>query len=163
MFGKKTQSPEQRMQDVLDEQVDTGEFTGFRSSEERLGALEWLMETPSIPLQLRQQFFALWEMVVFGNYSEHDIARLQSYFREYLILIQWYIPEQEWGNTIDYENGNSEIGMSLDLTLLISMLYQTYYIQLTRGKGGFTLKEINTAREVLKKETEKTKGDKKWF
>ena len=96
---------------------------------------------------MRRQFFMLWENVVFGNYEEMDIKYLMSKFREWTILLQWYIPEQKWGNVLVYQDaGDENSKMEIDLNLLTNMLTQLYFINLTRGKDGFTVKEMTTSR-----------------
>jgi len=119
-------------------------------------ALDWLLSNPSIPLNLRTQFYMMWENVVFGNYDLKDRLFLMSKFREWCILLKWYIPEQEWGNMKEFEADSPGIGsLRMDLNCLLNMLEQLYYIQLTRGKEGFTVKELTTMRNILKAEEEK--------
>lgn len=112
-----------------------------------LQALEWLLATPSIPIVLRKQFFVLWESVIFGNYDEKDRKFLGSKFREWEIELMWYIPEQKWGNILDYKDEDKDaISLQMDLNMLLNMLEELFYINLTRGKDGFTVKELNTNR-----------------
>lgn len=115
-----------------------------------LNAVEWLLSTPSIPLAMRNQFYVLWETVVFGNYNEKDILRLMSKFREWCIMIKWFIPEQRWGNIYSFrdDKGKSEV-MRMDLNMLLNTLHQLYFVNLTRGKEGFTVKELTTTRNIL--------------
>lgn len=119
----------------------------YPTSTPLMQALDWMLASPSIPLILRKQYFMLWENVVFGNYDIRDIKFLMSKFREWTILLCWYIPEQKWGNILVYEDlDETATTLELDLNLLLNMLQQLYYIQLTRGKEGFTVREMNTMR-----------------
>ena len=110
--------------------------------------VDWLLSSPSIPLTMRKQFYALWESVVFGNYEEKDIKLLYSKFREWCILFKWYIPEQKWGNILEYIDTDISEKFETDLNLLLNMLEQLYYINLTRGREGFTVKELTTFRNI---------------
>lgn len=128
-----------------------------------LNALEWLLNNPSIPLSLRKQFFVLWEIVPFGNYDEMDIKRLLLKFREYCIFMTWYMPDHKWGKTLDFKaDTESEENIQTDLNMLFNMLYELYYVQLTRGKQGFTVKEMTTLRSInrfgAEEEQDKKKG-----
>jgi len=110
-------------------------------------AVKYILENPSIPLSMRRQFYVLWENSVFGNYTERDILLLMSKFREWAIMLKWFIPEQKWGNVIIYEDiGDANSRITQDLNMLLNTLYQLYYINLTRGKDGFTVRELNTVR-----------------
>jgi hypothetical protein len=120
-------------------------------------ALDAILNSPSIPFALRQQFFMLWENVIFGNFTDRDILFLMSKFREWTILLEWYIPEQHWGNLQVYSTEMDEVQLKMDLNLLLNMLEQLYFIQLTRGRGGFTVKEMNTARQVFQAPAEPAK------
>lgn len=111
--------------------------------------LDSLLNSPSIPLDFRKQFYVLWETVIFGNYSEKDIKYLMSKFREWCLLMLWYIPEQEWGGILDYKDTEIDAPFRVDYNLLFNTLEQLYFINLTRGKNGFTLKEINTSRSYM--------------
>jgi len=112
--------------------------------------VSYLLDNPSIPLAMRKQFFVLWENVIFGNYNERDIMFLLSKFREWCILLLWYIPEQRWGNIMMYQDGADETSqIRVDLNLLLNMLEQLYYINLTRGREGFTVKEMTTSRSIV--------------
>jgi len=127
-----------------------------------LQVLDWLLSSPSIPLDLRKQFYVLWENVVFGNYSEKDIKFLMSKFREWCILLTWYIPEQKWGNILVFHDEDGREPLKIDLNILLNSLEQLYYINLTRGKEGFTVKELTTLRNISKIE-EEGGGKKKVF
>lgn len=125
-------------------------------------SMDWLLSNPSVPLSLRKQFFVLWENVVFGNYDDKDRKFLMSKFREWCILLIMYIPEQKWGNIQEFADDENIEPLKFDLNLLINQLEQLYYIQLTRGKEGFTVKEMTTIRNktstTLEDETHKKKG-----
>lgn len=128
-----------------------------------LNALEWLLNNPSIPLSLRKQFFVLWEIVPFGNYDEMDIKRLLLKFLEYNIFMTWFIPDHQWGKTLDFKgDSDKEENIQTDLNMLFNMLYELYYVQLTRGKEGFTVKEMTTLRSInrfgAEEEHDKKKG-----
>jgi len=127
-----------------------------------LGALQYLMELPSVPISMRQQFYVLWENVIFGNFNDKDILFLMSKFREWCILLQMYIPEQKWGNLIQFKDTEETQPINLDLNLLLNTLTQLYFINLSRGKDGFTVKELTTMRSFLKTESpEEVKGKKR--
>jgi hypothetical protein len=131
-----------------------------------LNALQYLMELPSVPIAMRQQFYVLWENVIFGNFSAKDILYLMSKFREWCILLQMYIPEQKWGNLISFQDTTETTPINLDLNLLLNTLTQLYFINLSRGKEGFTVKELTTMRSFIKtggEESEKEKRELKLF
>lgn len=116
-----------------------------------LAAIDWLLANPSVPLSMRKQFYVLWELAVFGNYSEMDIKRLLLKFKEWCILLKWYIPDVEWDKKREFEGDTqNEKPLEMDLNILLNTLEQLYYIQLTRGKEGFTVKEMNTRRDISK-------------
>jgi len=139
----------------------TSQQPTYRLSPPLMEALQWLLANPSIPLSLRKQFFVLWENVVFGNYSERDIKFLMSKFREWCILVKWYIPEQQWGNILEYHDDDGSSVIRVDLNILLNTLEQLYFIQLTRGKGGFTLKELNTMRGIIRSEEKEEEAKKR--
>jgi|GEM_PF-3068470 len=128
-----------------------------------ISALDWLLDNPSIPLELKRQFYVMWEIVVFGNYTEKDIKFLLSKFREWCILIKWYIPEQDWNKKKTFIDEQGKEILEVDLNILLNILEQVYYIQLTRGREGFTIKEMTTMRtyqkyaEELEKEIKKSR------
>lgn len=126
-----------------------------------LQVMDYLLSNPSIPLSLRQQYYMLWENVTFGNYDEKDILRLRSKFREWCILLMWFIPEQQWGNIQRFVSDDGGSQLRMDLNLLLNSLDQMYYIQLTRGKDGFTVRELNTLRTKNTIATEEEKEGKK--
>jgi len=99
---------------------------------------------------MRKQFYVLWESVVFGNFEDKDIKFLHSKFREWCIMFKWYIPEQKWGNLLEYMDADVNEVFETDLNLLLNMLEQLYYINLTRGREGFTVKELTTFRNIQK-------------
>jgi len=126
-----------------------------------LQAVDWLISNPTIPLALKKQFFVMWENIVFGNYEQRDILFLMSKFREWSILVKWYIPEQQWGNVHSFESDEEDgLNLEMDLSTLLNMLEQLYFIQLTRGKEGFTTKELTTYRNIIKGESEQQKKKK---
>lgn len=125
----------------------------YRQPTALLTAMNYLLDSPSIPLSMRRQFFMLWENVIFGNYSEKDVLYLMSKFREWCIMLQWFIPEQKWGNIITYFDEGSPIQIKLDLNMLINQLNQLYFINLTRGKDGFTVKEMTTMRSFIRSDS----------
>ena len=126
-----------------------------------LEAVDWLLTSPSIPLTMRKQFYALWESVIFGNYEDKDIKLLYSKFREWCILFKWYIPEQKWGNILSYIDADIDEVFETDLNLLLNMLEQLYYINLTRGREGFTVKELTTFRSIQRSSYEEDIKKKK--
>jgi hypothetical protein len=106
----------------------------------------------------------MWENVVFGNYDAFDILLLESKFREWCILLKWYIPDQQWGNSLVFEDvqGSRIKEMKLDLSMLITMLQMEFHINLTRGKGGFTVKEMTTTRLFSRQESTEQEKKKGW-
>jgi hypothetical protein len=127
-------------------------------------ALDYFLAAPSIPLALKQEFHVMWENVVFGNYDAFDILLLESKFREWCILLKWYIPDQQWGNSLVFEDvqGSRIKEMKLDLSMLITMLQMEFHINLTRGKGGFTVKEMTTTRLFSRQESTEQEKKKGW-
>lgn len=126
--------------------------------------MEMLLSAPSIPLSLRQEYFVLWEIIPSGNYDNYDISWLMLKFEEWAILLQWYIPEQRWGNILQYK-GDMAGDINIDLSVLLNQLKQLYFVQLTRGKEGFTVKEIGTRRAFVRQDSgsEQPKGGFKWI
>lgn len=137
--------------------------------------VDYVLSSPSIPSEMRVQFHALWEMPILGNFDKIDIDRLMLKFKEWCILLLMHTPDNRWGNTVVYRDmtgaqlntktgeivGGNELRM--DMNLLMNLLEQAYYINLTRGKGGFTLKELATMRSVVRNEqTEASSPKKGW-
>lgn len=92
-------------------------------------------------------FFVLWEDAKLGNYEGDDIQLLMYMFDEWAMLLKWYIPEQRWGNILIYrDTPDDPVELEMDLSILISTLRQMYYINLTKGREGFMVKEMNTQR-----------------
>ena len=131
--------------------------TTYQGEPQLLKALDWLLSAPSIPIALRKQFYALWENTIFGNYEEKDIKFLMSKFREWCILLKWFIPEQRWGNQLSYADPDSLIEVNYDLNTLLNNLESLYFINLTRGRDGFTVKEMTTVRSVYNTQEEPKK------
>lgn len=105
--------------------------------------IDWFLSLPSVPLSLRQQFIAFWEMLPLGNYDKNDIERLRIKFRGLLLDILMTIPDREWNSILTFEGlAEGEKDLEMDLNTLFDILEQAFYIQLTRGKGGFTAKLI---------------------
>lgn len=117
----------------------------YQTQEDQFNVIQHLLQTPDIPLDLRNQFYQLWNNVIFGNFEDKDIKFLMSKFREWTILLKWEIPEQHWGNRLSFEDEDGR-QLSMDLNRLINMLEQLFFINCTRGKEGFTTKELNTRR-----------------
>lgn len=143
-----------------------GGQTQYQQTAPLLQALDWLLSNPSIPLSFRNQFYVLWENAVFGNFGDRDVQFLMSKFREWKILLLWYIPEQRWGNIHEFKDENGQVSIRMDLNMLLNTLESLYYIQLTRGKEGFTVKELTTFRSVgtIRSETsEQKKGGIRLF
>ena len=154
-----TATPEETSQEMMAQQA-----LRYKDVEEKQALLDWLVANPSVPLSLRRQFHALWEIVPFGNYTEKDIQRLLIKFREWCILFLWYIPDDEWDRIRRFESDDATGDIEMDTSLLLNTLEQLFYIQLTRGREGFTVKEINTSRVgIAKPESEKPKKRAWWF
>lgn len=135
---------------------------------------DWLLSNPTIPLNFKKEFYVLWEIAVFGNYSELDIKRLMLDFEEWTIFKKWSTPDHQWGNLLEYQsvdnvsvdadNTVKELmskDIVLDMNLLFNILRQLYFIQLSRGKNGFTLKEINSVRSIFNNASEEEPTKKK--
>ena len=110
--------------------------------------IDWVLANPSIPLELRTRFHTFWEIVPLANLTERDIKYQMSKLREWILDLFWHIPEQKWGNKIQLKDDKGNVIWEGDLNLLATMLIQTYHIQLTRGKEGLTLRELNTIRSI---------------
>ena len=119
-----------------------------------LQVADWILQSPSMPLELRTQFYALWETTIFGNYNEKDIKFLMSKFREWSIFFKWFIPEQRWGNLITYTDPELPRPITVDINMLLNTLESLYYINLTRGREGFTIKELTTIRSIMRSKYE---------
>ena len=132
----------------------------FQSQQRMLQAVEYILSNPSIPMSLKNNFYVLYENVIFGNYDDFDRKMLMSKFREWCILLKWAIPEQQWGNKQVFPDDAGEFERKIDLPVLLNELYQLYYIQLTRGKGGFTIKELGTQRTFLQTDDPSTVAPK---
>jgi hypothetical protein len=124
-------------------------------------AIDWLLENPSIPLAMRQSFIFLWEVVPFGNYGETDIAYLMSKFREWRENVIWITNEYDQGNPQEFPGDDGGPGRSINFNVLFNELEQLYFINLTRGKEGFTVREMNTARSFIQTGDNSTPGGHK--
>lgn len=142
----------------------------YQTTPPLMNMIDWLLELPSVPLSLKNQFFMLWELPVFSNLDVMDIQRLLLKFKEWTILFKWYVPDRRWCNTqsfsdtekIDSDSDiNRTVKLDMDLNMLFNLLYQAYYMQLTRGKNGFTVREMTSVRQIIKGENEEEKK-KKW-
>lgn len=145
----------------------------YQSTPPLLQMVDYILSSPSIPSQMRVQFYALWEMPILGNFDMMDRSRLMLRFKEWCILFMMHIPDNQWGNLIVYKDmagaelntatgemtGGNEL--SMDLNLLLNLLEQAYYINLTRGKEGFTLKELATIRNAFRNEAPQENIQKK--
>ena len=80
-----------------------------------------------------------------------------SKFREWCILLKWFIPEQRWGNQLSYADPDSPTEVTYDLNTLLNNLESLYFINLTRGRDGFTVKEMTTVRSVYNTQEEPKK------
>ncbi len=140
----------------------------FQTTPPLLNMIDWLLELPSVPLSLKNQFFMLWELPVFSNLDAMDIQRLLLKFKEWTILFKWYIPDRCWCNVQSFSDtvkvnsqSSKTVKLEMDLNMLFNLLYQAYYMQLTRGKNGFTVREMTSVRQIIKGENEEEKK-KKW-
>ena len=121
-----------------------------------LSALNYLLDNPTVPVAFRHQFYIMWENVIFGNYGDKDVLFLMSKFREWCIMLKWFVPEQKWGNIITFQDTTEETPITIDLNILLNTLSQLYFINLTRGKDGFTVKEMTTMRSFIKSSSDDT-------
>jgi len=120
--------------------------------------IQWFLSFPSVPLNLRKQFMAFWEMLPLGNYDERDIRKLEVKFNGWILDFLMSIPDVEWNSVFRFRGqGIGEADLEMDLNTLFSTLRIIFYIQLTRGKGGFTARLMGG--HPLKEEKEKKK---KW-
>lgn len=134
----------------------------YQSSPPLINMIDWLLELPSVPLSMKNQFFMLWELPVFSNLDAMDIQRLLLKFKEWTILFKWYVPDRRWCNRKSFSNPeDSKAELDMDLNMLFNLLYQAYYMQLTRGKNGFTVREMTSTRQIIQGEYEEEKN-KKW-
>lgn len=145
----------------------------YQNTPPLLQMVDYILTSSSVPSQLRVQFYALWDLPILGNFDAMDRSRLMLKFKEWSILLLMHIPDHEWGNLkvykdmdgaqLDTETGKMMGGneLSMDLNLLLNLLEQAYYINLTRGKDGFTLKELATMRSVFRSETTQENSQKK--
>ena len=135
----------------------------YQSQPPLINMIDWLLELPSVPLSLKNQFFMLWELPVFSNLDAMDIQRLLLKFKEWTILYKWYVPDRRWCNKKSFSDPTNPEAekLDMDLNMLFNLLYQAYYMQLTRGKSGFTVREMTSTRQIIKSENEEEKK-KKW-
>ena len=120
--------------------------------------VNWFLSFPSVPLHLRKQFISFWEMLPLGNYDSNDIKRLEVKFNGWVLDFLMSIPDEEWNSVFKFKGqGVNEINLEMDLNTLFSTLKIIFYIQLTRGKGGFTARLMGG--HPLK---EKEEREKKW-
>lgn len=119
---------------------------------------------PSIPYKMKMQFMYLWELPPLGNFDDKkkDIEYLMLKFKEWCIFMTWYIPDSQWGNIHKFTETDREIHVEMDLNMLLNMLEQAYYIQLTRGRGGFATKELTSIRTIGRNESEAQPEKKGW-
>lgn len=128
--------------------------------QERPDAVEWILSSPSIPLDMKQEFWVLWENGPLSNFHGNDIPVLMAKFEEWSIMLLWSIPEPEWGEIKRYRDtpdGERET-ITMDLNRLINSLWSLYFMNLSRGREGFTLKELRGSR-VWKEEEHRIKQD----
>jgi len=101
--------------------------------------------------------------VALANLNDRDIAYQMSKLREWLIDLQWSIPEQRWGIKMEIRDEKGRVVWIGDFNLLKTTLEQMFYLQLTRAKGGMTLKELNTSRFVSSIRGEQEAKKPRWF
>lgn len=131
----------------------------FQQQDEVLNLMDHLLSTPDVPLELRKEYYVLWNMVIFGNYERKDMDLLNLKFKEWCIYLKWHIPEQKQGNLFSFKDNPEEpAAIVTDLNQLLSWLEQIFYIQLTRGRDGFTLKELNPGRKHVKGQMGEDRG-----
>ena len=105
--------------------------------------IDYFLTLPSVPLSLRKRFLSFWEMVPLGNYDKDDIRKLEVTFNGLLLDMLMSIPDEEWNTVFKFKaKAANEQEMEMDLNSLFSTLKIAFYIQLTRGKKGFTAKLI---------------------
>lgn len=142
--------------------------------------VDYLLTTPSVPEELRREFFVFWEMTVLGNFDQHDIDSLYLKFRGWCNHLLMTTPDCEWSNRLVFKDRSGsaavlqelpdgsviEVASSgneicMDLSMLIDQLDIAFSVQLTRGKDGFTTKELTTVRNRSIISEESGKIDKK--
>jgi len=122
-----------------------------KQKEEADALLYYLLSHPSVNEELKKSFLVFWEMLPLGNYTERDIAILRNEFEQYIILMLMEIPDDEWGASFKVA------GEEFTLSHMIELLRICFYVQLTRGRLGFTMKEMGTVRAVRKVEKDEWK------
>lgn len=158
--------PDNVSQDMLNHMASMGNGNNsdvsYGSEPIQMSPLQVLVNSPSIPLELKKKFFVLWEESKLGNYEGDDMELLMYMFDEWAMLLRWNIPEQRWGNiTVYKDTPHDPVKIPMDLTLLISTLRQIYYINLTKGREGFMVKEMNTQRAFSSSREEQVAQDKR--
>ena len=134
---------EMEFEDEVEEDFEipaSAEHAPLKHKEDPTTLLEYLLSHPSVDINLKKEFLAFWEMVPLGYYTEMDFAKLYNQFEMYINHMLMDVPDDEWNTMLDFHNGR------MSMNQLISILKQTFYIQLTRGRKGFLTKELSTIR-----------------
>ena len=138
----------------------------YQQNPEQFDIIQQIFVDFSIPLSLRSQFYTFWNNIILGNYTERDIGWLMLKFDEWKIQFLWYIPDTFWNNSQDFEGDSTEQGesegISIDLNMLLNSLSQLFFINLTRGRDGFTMKWLRSSRGIVENSTESSKKTR-WF
>ena len=155
--------------EAIDEQVTAAKLAQvpeqiYQQDTQLFDITKHLLADLSIPLSLRNQFYIFWSNVIFGNYQNRDIAFLMLKFKEWKIFFLWYIPDIKWNNVLEYAGDSTMEGndpdISMDLNMLLNSLEQIYFINLTRGRGGFTVKWLQTKRNMLSSNKDESEDKK---
>lgn len=125
----------------------------YKQNQESFDLIHQVFTDFSIPLDLRQQFYVFWNNIILGNYTPRDIEWLMLKFNEWRIHFLWYIPDVKWNNAQVFDGDSTAEGdskeISIDLNMLLNSLEQLFFINLTRGRDGFTMKWLHSTRGIV--------------
>lgn len=153
-------------QPTLQSDARIAESLLYQQNQEQFSVIQQIFVDFSIPLSLRSKFYTFWNNIILGNYTERDINWLMLKFDEWRVQFLWYIPDTYWNNAQDFEGDSTDRGdtadLSIDLNMLLNSLQQLFFINLTRGREGFTMKWLNTSRGIIEAPTDQPKKAR-WF
>lgn len=159
-------NPQSQPQPALQSNDRIAESLLYQQNQEQFDIIQQVFVDFSIPLSLRSKFYTFWNNIILGNYNERDINWLMLKFAEWRIQFLWYIPDTYWNNAQDFKGDPTDKGdtpdISLDLNMLLNSLEQLFFINLTRGRDGFTMKWLRTGRGIVETQTEQPKKAR-WF
>lgn len=139
----------------------------YQQDKESFDLVNQIFTDFSIPLDLRQQFYVFWNNIILGNYTVRDIEWLMLKFNEWRIHLLWYIPDTKWNNAQVFKGDSTETGdganITIDLNMLLNSLEQLFFINLTRGRDGFTMKWLNSKRGIVETPDMAKQKRPRWF